>query len=61
MQSDEKNLSNSIESLETVTTCDDMTLKAQGIRLNPTVHQSNVIKSEDLLCLLDPIDDVGEK
>lgn len=42
-------------------TCDDLTLKAHGIRLNPTVHQSNVIKSEDLLCLLDPVDDIADK
>lgn len=62
VQIDEKNLSISVESLETVyNTCDDLTLKAHGIRLNPTVHQSNVIKSEDLLCLLDPIDDVADK
>lgn len=62
VQSDEKNLSSSVESLETVyNTCDDLTLKAHGIRLNPTVHQSNVIKSEDLLCLLDPVDDLADK
>lgn len=61
-QSDEKILSGSAESLDiSHNTCDDLTLKAHGIRLNPTVHQSNVIKSEDLLCLLDPIDDVAEK
>ncbi|KAG4065234.1 hypothetical protein HA402_012676 [Bradysia odoriphaga] len=62
VQSDEKILSTSAESLDIPpNTCDDLTLKAHGIRLNPTVHQSNVIKSEDLLCLLDPIDDVAEK
>lgn len=61
-QGEEKNLSNSTESLENVyNNCDDLTLKAHGIRLNPTVHQSNVIKSEDLLCLLDPVDDVADK
>lgn len=61
-QGEEKNLNISGECLEnTYNTCDDLTLKAHGIRLNPTVHQSNVIKSEDLLCLLDPVDDVAEK
>lgn len=62
VQSDEKNLSNSVESVENVyNTCDDLTLKAHGIRLNPTVHQSTIIKSEDLLCLLEPVDDVADK
>lgn len=62
MQGEEKNLSNVAESPDTsYNTCDDLTLKAHGIRLNPTVHQSNVIKSEDLLCLLDPVDDIADK
>ncbi|KAJ6646294.1 GON-4-like protein, partial [Pseudolycoriella hygida] len=59
VNSDEKNTAESQEIV--YNTCDDLTLKAHGIRLNPTVHQSNVIKSEDLLCLLDPVDDIACK
>lgn len=54
-RSDERNAFETLDTLQTHC-CDDMTLKAHALRLNPNAHSSELIKSSDLLELLKPTD-----